>query len=109
MQAPGVWGHAGAVPGSSIGAAGIVGVPPKPPSRAIRARRRVCPGVFWKVPAAQGLRSRGARETQRLKPAVLLLWGRVVRGISHKESSGVWPRTKRKNNSNSGLGIRIRR
>ena len=66
------------------------------PSRAIRARRRVCPGVFWKVPAAKGLRSRGARETQRLKTTVLLLlWGRVVRGIAHKESSGVWPRTKK--------------
>ena len=95
MQAPGVWGNAGGGPGSSIWAAGIMGVPPEPPSRAIRARRRVCPGVFWKVPAAQGLRSRGARVTQRLKPAVLLLWGRVVRGISHKESSGVWPRTKK--------------
>jgi len=58
-----------------------MGVSPKPPW-AIRARRgRVCPGVFWKVPAAQGLRPKGARGTQRLKPAVLLLRGRVVREI----------------------------
>ena len=84
MQAPGVWGHAGAGPGICIWAAGVVGVPPEPPSRAIRARRRVCPGVFWKVPAAQGLWSKGVPETQRPKTAVLLLWGRVVRGIAHK-------------------------
>ena len=92
MQAPGVWGHAGACPGICIGAAGAVGVPPEPPSRAIRARlrARVCPaggrapGVFWKMPAAQGLWSKGAPGTQRLKTAALLLWGRVVRGIAHK-------------------------
>ena len=94
MQAPGAWGHAGAGPDICIWAAGIMGVSPEAPW-SIRARRRVCPGVFWKVPAAQGLWSKGARETQRLKPAVLLLWGRMVRGISHKESSGVWPRTKK--------------
>ena len=61
---------------------------PEPPW-AIRARRRVCPGVFWKVPAAQGLRPKGARGTQRVKTAVLLLRGWVVRGISHKGSSEV--------------------
>jgi hypothetical protein len=65
-----------------------MGVSPEPPW-AIRARRRVRPGVFWKVPAAQGLRPKGARGTQRAKTAVLLLRGWVVRGISHKGSSGV--------------------
>ena len=84
MQAPGAGGHVGAGPGICIWAAGIAGVPPEPPARDISARRRVCPSVFWKVPAVQGLRYKGARETQRPKTAVLLLWGRVVRGIAHK-------------------------
>ena len=67
-----------------------MGVSPEPPW-AIRAHRRVCPGVFWKVhvPAARGLRPSGARGTQRLKTAVLLLRGRAVREISRKGSSGV--------------------
>ena len=105
MQAPGVWGHAGAGPGSSTWAAGIVGVPPEPPSRAIRARHRVCPGVFWKVPVAQGLRPKGARGTQRLKTAVLLLRGWVVRGISHKGSSGVGLAPHEKITQIQGAGV----
>ena len=44
------------------------------------------PGV---PPAAQGLWPKGGRGTQRVKTAVLLLRGWVVRGISHKGSSGV--------------------
>ena len=109
MQAPGVWGHAGAVPGSRIWAAGIVGVPPKPPSRAIRARRRVCPGVFWKVPAAQGLRPKGACGTQRLKAAVLLLRirGRMVREIPHTGSSGVGLAPHEKITQIQGAGARV--
>ena len=58
MQAPGVWGHAGAGPGICIWAAGVVGVPPEPPSRAIRARRRVCPGVLAACCLVAGLLDR---------------------------------------------------
>ena len=104
MQAPGVGGQAGAGPGSCIWAAGIMGVPPEPPW-AIRARRRVCPGVFWKVPAAQGLRPKGARGTQRAKTALLLLRGWVVRGISHKGSSGVGLAPHEKITQIQGAGV----
>ena len=123
MQAHSAGDQAGAVPGSCIDLgrghhwcvawASLPGHQSPPPGlqvalvpmasviRSAIARQRE-PRRFLKracgaIPA-QGLRPKGARETQRPKTAVLLLWGRVVRENAHKGSSGVamgWPRTKK--------------